>query len=184
MIPKVLVSNPETEFITRIQGLIPTTWDKHSFWMGAGFSFAKSFMSTNPDSLSPYLLLEARAAFLMSLLDTQRDTYLAGVSPLSSLLFFLRTRQQVLSSLSFENHLKEYTHRILPKASALGTYSQIVIWDQDSVEHLNKLSLHGSIYLASTVSLPEAPGGFLVEQKWSYAENSEIGSFYLLHATR
>ncbi len=184
MIPKVLVSNPETESITRIQDLIPTTWDKHSFWMGAGFSFAKSFMSTNPDSLSPYLLLEARAAFLISLLDTQRDTYLAGVSPLSSLLFFLRTRQQVLSTLSFENHLKEYTHRILPKASAPGTFSQIVIWDQDAVEHLKNLSLHGSIYLASTVSLPEAPAGFLVEQKWSYTDDSEIGSFYLIHATR
>ncbi len=182
MIPKVLVSNPEA--ITQIQGLIPTTWDEQSFWMDEGFSFSQSFGSTNPQELSPFLLLEARSAFLISLLDPQKDTYLAGVSALSCLLLFLRSKKQIVSTLAFDKYLKEYTHRTLPEASAPETFSQMVIWDQDPTEALKKFSLHGRLYLASTASLPQAPEGFCVEQKWSYGEDSEIGLFYLLQLIR
>lgn len=181
MIPKVLVSNPETNAQT--QGLIPTTWDEQSFWMDEGFSFSQSFASTNPEELSPFLLLEARSAFLISLLDTQRDTYLAGVSPLSSLLLFLRSSKQIVSTLAFDKYLKEYSHRSLPQGDP-EIFSQMVIWDQDPAQALKKFSLHGRLFLASTVALPQAPEGFCVEQKWSYGEDSEIGLFYLLQLIR
>jgi len=184
LIPKVLVSNPEIEMNTQEQNLIPTTWDAQSFWMGEGFSFSQSFASTATQSLSPFLLLEARSAFLISLLDTHRDTYLAGVSPLSSLLFFLRSSKQVVSTLPFDQHLKEYTHRTLPQGAAPDIFSQMVIWDQDPALALKKFSLHGRLFLASTVALPKAPEGFCVEQKWSYEEDSEIGLFYLLQLIR
>ena len=182
MIPKVLVSNPEVN--AQAQGLIPTTWDEQSFWMDEGFSFSQSFASTNPNELSPFLLLEARSAFLISLLDTQRDTYLAGVSPLSSLLLFLRSTKKIVSTLPFDKYLKEYTHRPLPQGDAPEIFSQMVIWDQDPALALKKFSLHARLFLASTVALPQAPEGFCVEQKWSYEEDSEIGLFYLLQLIR
>ena len=184
MTPHVLVRNPEVSDPAQDEGLIPTTWDSSSFWMGESFAFSRSFSSTTPSALSPFFLLEARAAFLLSLLDLNTDTFLAGTSELSSLLFFLRSKAVVHATTSFEAHQIEYTQKIPKKISETQLFSQMVIWDQSEAASLSRLTPHGRVFLASTLSLPLVPEGFIVEESFSYEKDSEIGSFYLLQVIR
>lgn len=106
------------------------------------------------------------------------------MSELSSLLFFLRTQNQVFSTVDFSRALGEYSSKPYQKPKAGTLYSQMVIWDQDPTLHLPHLSLHGRLYLASTKQLPVVPSGFCQEMKWSYGEGSEIGPFYLWQLSR
>lgn len=184
MTPHVLVRNPEVSVPAQDVGLIPTTWDPSSFWMGENFSFSRSFSSTIPEAFSPFFLIEARAAFLLSLLDLNSDTYLAGTSELSSLLFFLRSQAVVHATTSFDSHLREYTHKIPKKILETQLFSQMVIWDQSEVATLSRLTPHGRVFLVSTLSLPLVPAGFSLEESFSYEKDSEIGSFYLLQVIR
>ena len=184
MTPQVLVRNPEVSDPTQDMGLIPTTWDPASFWMGESFSFSRSFSSATPETLSPFFLLEARAAFLLSLLDLNSDTFLAGTSELSSLLFFLRSQSVVHATTSFESHLSEYTQKIPKKILETQLFSQMVIWDQVLDASLYRLTPHGRVFLVSTINLPTLPAGFSLEESFSYEKDSEIGSFYLLQVIR
>ncbi len=184
MTPHVLVRNPEVTDPTQGLDLIPTSWDANSFWMGESFSFSGSFSSTSPEALSPFILLEARATFLLSLLDLSSNTYLAGTSELSSLLFILRSKALVHATTSFEAHLSEYTQKIPKKISETQLFSQMVIWDQSEAASLYRLTPHGRVFLASTLSLPLVPAGFSLEESFSYEKDSEIGSFYLLQVIR
>ena len=184
MTPHVLVRNPEVSDRAQDLGLIPTTWDPASFWMGENFAFSRSFSSTTPSALSPFFLLEARAAFLLSLLDLNSDTYLAGTSELSSLLFFLRSQAVVHATTSFEAHLGEYTQKMPKKISETQLFSQMVIWDQPLLANLSRLTPHGRVFLVSTLNMPTVPAGFSFEESFSYEKDSEIGSFYLLQVIR
>ncbi len=184
MTPHVLARNPEVNDPTQDEGLIPTSWDPFSFWMGENFAFSRSFSSTTREALSPFFLLEARASFLLSLLDLNSDTFLAGTSELSSLLFFLRSKAVVHATTSFESHLGEYTQKVSKKISETQLFSQMVIWDQTLAGNLSRLTPHGRVYLASTHSLPLVPAGFSLEESFSYEKDSEIGSFYLLQVIR
>jgi hypothetical protein len=182
--PHVLARNPEVSDPAQDEGLIPTSWDPFSFWMGENFAFSRSFSSTTPSALSPFFLLEARASFLLSLLDLNSDTFLAGTSELSSLLFFLRSKAVVHATTSFESHLGEYTQKVPRKISETQLFSQMVIWDQPETVSLSRLTPHGRVYLASTHSLPLVPAGFSLEESFSYEKDSEIGLFYLLQVIR
>ena len=184
MTPHVLVRNPEVSDRAQDLGLIPTTWDPASFWMGENFAFSRSFSSTTPSALSPFFLLEARASFLLSLLDLNSDTYLAGTSELSSLLFFLRSKAVVLATTSFEAHLGEYTQKLPKKILETQLFSQMVSWDQSLLASLSRLTPHGRVFLVSTQGLPLVPAGFSLEESFSYEKDSEIGSFYLLQVIR
>ncbi len=184
MTPHVLVRNPEVSDPTQDLGLIPSTWDPSSFWMGESFAFSRSFSSTKREALSPFFLMEARAAFLLSLLDLNSDTYLAGTSELCSLLFFLRSKAVVHATTSFDSHLDEYTQKNPKKILETQLFSQMVIWNQSLATGLYRLAPHGRIFLVSTQSLPSVPEGFSLEASFSYEEDSEIGSFYLLQVIR
>lgn len=184
MTPHVLVRNPEVSDCAQDEGVIPTTWDPASFWMGENFAFSRSFSSTTGETLSPFFLLEARAAFLLSLLDLNTDTFLAGTSELSSLLFFLRSKAVVHATTSFESHLPEYTHKMPKKLLETQLFSQMVIWDQALAANLYRLTPHGRVFLVSTLNLPTLPAGFSLEESFSYEKDSEIGSFYLLQVIR
>ena len=184
MTPHVLARNPEVSDPTQDEGLIPTSWDQFSFWMGENFAFSRSFSSTTPSALSPFFLLEARASFLLSLLDLNSDTYLAGTSELSSLLFFLRSKAVVHATTSFESHPGEYTQKVPRKISETQLFSQMVIWDQSLLASLSRLTPHARVFLVSTHSLPLVPAGFSHEESFSYENDSEIGSFYLLQVIR
>ena len=184
MTPHVLARNPEVNDPTQDEGLIPTSWDPFSFWMGENFAFSRSFSSTTPSALSPFFLLEARASFLLSLLDLNSDTFLAGTSELSSLLFFLRSKAVVHATTCFESHLGEYTQKVPRKISETQLFSQMVIWDQSLDASLSRLAPHGRVFLASTLNLPTLPAGFSLEESFIYEKDSEIGSFYLLQVIR
>lgn len=183
MVAQVLVRNPEIDLKEMPQGLWPTTWDEFSFWMEPNFSLARALSLTSQQELSPFLLLEARMAFLVSVLDLKTDTYLAGMSELSSLLFFLRTHKPLFSTSDFSRVLAEYTQRqFIPSPEK--SFPQMVIWEDDLSRHLSHLALHARLYLASSKQLPDVPSGFCQEMKWSYGEGSEIGPFYLWQLSR
>jgi hypothetical protein len=152
--------------------------------MGKKFSFSRSFSSATAEAFSPFFLIEARAAFLLSLLDLNTDTFLAGTSELCSLLFFLRSKASVYATTSFDSPLREYTQKTPKKILETQLFSQMVIWDQSEAANLSRLTPHGRVFLASTLSLPLVPAGFSLEESFSYEDDSEIGSFYLLQVIR
>lgn len=183
MIPKVLALHPQLALAVLPQGLVPTSWDSKMFWMEESFSFGGAFQSGSPEGHSPFLLLEAPSAFVVSLMDSQTATYFAGVSELSSLLFYLRSESHFYSTTNFESSLREYTDKSLEEKK-MENYPQMLLWESDLGQHLKFLAPHGRLLLASTTSMPEIPQGFNLHQKWNYAENSEIGKLYLLELTR
>lgn len=183
MLPKVLALHPELTPEALPTGLIPSTWDSKIFWMEENFSFVEAFQSANPLGFSPFILLEARTAFVVSLLDPERATYFSGMSELSSLLYFLRTSSPFYSTTSFDANLSEYTDKTSEGVKTTN-YPQMVLWESDLSQHLEFLTPHARLLIASTTSMPEIPIGFDLHQKWNYGEDSEIGSLYLVELTR
>jgi hypothetical protein len=163
-------------------GLVPTSWDSEIFWMEDTFSFGGAFQS-DKSAFAPFMLLEARRAFVVSLMDIQTDTYFSGMSELSSLLFYLRTESHFYSTTNFESSVREYTEKTF-EAIKVENYPQMLLWESDISQHLRFLAPHGRLLLASTASMPEIPQGFNLHQKWDFEENSEIGKLYLLELTR
>lgn len=181
LVPKVLALNPHSALEDLPKGLVPTSWDSKTYWINESFSFGGSFQSAK-SAFAPFMLLEARYAFVVSLMNLKTETYFAGMSELSSLLFYLRTESHFYSTVNFESSLHEYTDKSF-ESKKMKDYPQMLLWESDLDQHLKYLAPHGRLLLASTKSMPEVPQGFDLHQKWNYEESSEIGKLYLLELT-
>lgn len=173
---KVLMINPEVNIQEMPQGLIPTSWDQQSFWMGEGFSFGKTALVLGDLPYSPFLLLEARFSYLVSQLSVSSSTRFIGLPPLVSLMFFLRSKSSFSTDQDFCEELKEYSSRSYEGLSGKN-FEQTVILDQLVPHDLKTQKLYLVSLGLNDISCPE---GYKLEQEEEFPADSEIGSLRIL----
>lgn len=178
MNPRVLIKNAQLKLSSTPQGLIPTTWDEDSFWMGKDFSFAQAFDATSDLSLSPFVLTEAHISFVLCLLVPDAPTYFKGVPELGALAFRLRSQHHFVSDFFDEDLWSEYSSKKVQNDYP-GPFSQMVYWNFEGDEYLSRLTETGRVILVSSREMPKLLEGFYTEEKFSYREDSEIGEIYV-----
>lgn len=169
---KVLMLNPLVNVLGPIQGLKATSWDPASFWMEEDFAFSRVFELSKGLEVSPYLLVDARLSFLLSLLNPALKTSLIGLPPLAALMFQLRSSQRVLSSADFSKHWSEYSLEAMPEEKTGPVQQSLML--NDSAPHGEKT------FLASFEKMPVGKS----LREWKFEKDSELGPLYLIELSQ
>lgn len=184
MVAKVLSLNPNMIKPPFMGGLVATDWDSNSFWMAETFSFTQVFSSMSDKDLSPFMMIDSRLSFLLSLLDQNQSTCLSGIPSLACLLFMLRSTQDLFKcDADITKYWNEYSERSLPQVYP-GLFSQLVTLDSASDIDFHQLEKSCTIYLASFDRQSEIIAGFKIEKEWLFAADSDIGVFFVIKLIR
>ncbi|MBA2406238.1 MAG: hypothetical protein H0V66_15790 [Bdellovibrionales bacterium] len=178
---KVLVLNPEVNSPKATSELVRTSWDEESFWIPETFSFSQVFAETEED-LSPFMLIDARLSFLISLIDLKSTTWLKDFPPLACVLFALRSKKSFASDSDVKKYWNEYTRQPLPDSPT--TFSQVVTFTALSVDEMARLELGAVVFLAGFENKPTVIPGFIQEAECIFEEDSELGKFFVLKLKR
>jgi hypothetical protein len=130
--------------------LVPSFWDPDIFYMGPTFSISSMMNQSDPVGLAPYFLLDAKTAFVMSLLK-KGQLLTRGLGPLAAVAAFMRAREGFI----FEGDQKARTYisEYLPydPLKECSLYDQVIAFGESSIDEYlwKKLAPHGTYIIAS-----------------------------------
>lgn len=175
--------NPELPNLVIPEKLLVTSWDEKSFWLTEGFSFSQVFSEADENQLSPFMLIDARLSFLLSLLDSQQPTMTRGLPPLAGIVLALRSQAELDCDSDLEKYWSEYSGKPLPQKAG-SSFTQLAALTEISENELQKLAPHCTLYLAGFENQPAVPAGFRIENICKFEEDSELGTFVVLKLVR
>lgn len=153
---QVLVKNPQAQIDLKDLDIIQSFWSKDCYYMGPRFSMSSLMEATDPLGLSPYLILNAQIAYLLSLLDPKATTLTQNLGPLGTVGAFLFTGKSIIhreDEIKVAKYLKEY----VPKDSGSipapqGLPDQMIIFGEHSIRKnlWDKLEVGGTFILGAT----------------------------------
>lgn len=182
---QVLVKNHLALSKVEPQNVIESFWSEKCLYLGANFSMSLLMDLSDPVSLSPFLVLDAKVAFLISQLNPVATTYARQLGPLGLIGAHLMTNSKFIHE-EDPKKIGRYLDEYLPKSqqdivSGEEKYDQVVVFGESVVkpELWNKLKVGGFYILASdkapiTIDLSyeefEAFG-----KRWPYGQPTEFG---------
>lgn len=159
-------------------GLNPYFWDSDSFEIGPHFSMSSLLDLTDSLGLSPYFVLDAKLAFMISQLG-KGNIYIRGIGELASTAALMKAGNGYVSG--DQERLKKYISEYLPSdpLSVAETYQQVLTFGETDIDSSlwEKLSPGGFYYLGTRdSSLKLSAGKFEAFGKlWPSGEPTEFG---------
>lgn len=157
---QVFLKNPKVKSDLNASDLIPSFWSEESFYPGPRFSMI-SLMLLDQEELSPYLVLNAQVALLLSLLDKKVPTKVFNLGPLATVGASLLVGEMVIheeNSPKLQEYYKEYFGEIPIDVSSTGL-KQVLVFNESTIRaHLWKeLEVGGTYILGSTEGIQIDP---------------------------
>lgn len=131
---QVFLKNPKAKSDLKALDLIPSFWSHESFYPGPRFSMS-SLMLLDQGNLSPYLVLNAQVALLLSLLDKKTPTKVFNLGPLGIVGASLLVGEVVLheeNSSKLQEYFKEYFGEIPEKGTSVGL-KQVLVFNESKI---------------------------------------------------
>ena len=175
---QVLVKNPFAPLL-KVPGTFPSFWSPECLMMDQDFSFGKAVELSLVLSYSPFLTLDPKIAFLLSMAD-QKKTYARGIGLLGLVGLHFYTRQEILrdqDGKQLDRYVKEYLPAS-PFKDALDI-EQVVVFDESIIDRdlWDKLPVGGTYVMGFTQGKFNSNGvSFEAFGKlWPYGEANEFG---------
>lgn len=175
---EVLVKNPFAQEINPAD-VSTSFWSSDCLYMGSRFSFSSLFGQTDPLSYSPFLVLDARIAFIISQAE-KTDAYCRGLGALGTIGVTVQTRSCVGHNEDkdkFQNYVKEYLPDD-PSKNWQG-YNQIITFGENRVDPAlwNRLKVGGFYLMGAEAPLSIQPGSSFEAfgKLWPVGEATEFG---------
>lgn len=174
----VLIKNPFALEISSV-GLEPSFWSSEHLIPGDHFSLSKSLGETLLVGYSPYLVLDAKVAFVISE-AAKKDAFCRGLGALGTVGVYVTTRCPVGHNENPEK-FKSYVEEYLPADPTKNWqgYEQIITFGESSIdpELWSKLKVGGYYLLGSQVPIVIKPGSLFeaLGRPWPYGGPTEFG---------
>lgn len=174
---QVLVKNIYCQDL-QTKGLSQTFWDPDSYEMGAEFSVSSVMELSGTLGLSPYFVVDARVAFMVSQLN-KGSVYVRGLGDLAATLALMKAGSGYVENITkkLDQYIKEYLPSNPLKEEKL--YQQILTFGEKTIDSSlwDRLSPGGFYYMGVTEGELN-PSGVYFEafgKLWPYGEATEFG---------
>lgn len=177
---QVLVKNPNASPITA-PGLTPSFWSEEVLFMGPMFSMTSLMELSDPLGLSPFLVIDAKIAFLLSLMNKGQSLYARKIGALGVVAAHIISGAGLThheEHKKVERYSSEYLKHSIP--AAVAPYDQVVVFGETSVDpELWKQLKTGGTYIFGSTSVPmfvNPPGTFdALGKLWPEGLATEFG---------
>lgn len=152
---QVLLKNPLAVVKVKDLDLLPSFWSEECWFMGPRFSMSSLMEATDPLGLSPYLVVNAQVALLLSLLDKKETTLVQNLGPLGSVGVFLFTEGALIyreDESKVKQYLEEYVGADFSLPEVQSFPDQMIVYGENTIrmELWDKLQVGGTLILGSS----------------------------------
>lgn len=152
---QVLVKNPFSQSKLEAKNVIESFWGSDCLYLGAAFSMSSLMGHSEMVGLSPFLVLDAKIAFLISQMNPVNVTHAQQLGPLGLIGAKIKSGSTFVHE-EDQKKLNRYEEEYLPKDNQLitsrdETYDQVVAFGSHTInqELWKKLDVGGFYLLAS-----------------------------------
>lgn len=177
---KVFFRNPKVDTDLNATDLIPSFWSDSCFYPGPGFSMS-TLMVLDDQYLSPYLVLNAQVALLLSLLDIRSPTKVVRLGPLATVGASLISGDVVIHQENLskvEEYLKEY-YGSIPERLSQGELQQVLVLNEQTINPVlwDELAVGGTYILGTrgTIQVDDTFKFEAIGRSFPIGENTEFG---------
>lgn len=182
---QVLVKNPFSESRLVPKNVIESFWSPDCLYLDANFSMSSLTGPSDSVGLSPFLVLDAKIAFLISQLNAVATTYARSLGPLGLVGASILTGSKIVHE-EDQKKVSRYLEEYLPRENQSITpdtksYDQIVVFGGTRIDQnlWKQLNVGGYYLVASDKSAIEID----LEQEefeafgklWPFGESTEFG---------
>ncbi len=155
---QVLVKNPFSPSKPEAKNVIESFWSPDCLYLGAAFSMSSLMDPSEEVGLSPFLVLDAKIAFLISHLNPVQTTYARQLGPLGIVGAHIKTGSKFIHE-EDQKKVSRYLDEYLPKdnqglVSQAEKYDQVVVYGENTINQVlwKKLEIGGYYLLATDKS--------------------------------
>jgi hypothetical protein len=168
---QVLVKNIHGAYF-KPSNVFESFWSKNCLFLGPTFSMTSLMELTDPTSLSPYLVLDAKIAFYIYQLDLSETLLSKSLGPLGTIGAHLISGAKIFHNedqKKMERYIKEYL--LVSPVETGGVIEQVIVYNERKIDAnlWEKLKIGGNYLIASSKEPLELeiPGKFTAIKIWS-----------------
>lgn len=182
---QVLVKNPYSPSKLEPKNVIESFWSADCLYLGANFSMSSLMDPSDLVGLSPFLVLDAKIAFLISQLNKVETTFARNLGPLGLVGASVHSGSKLVHE-EDQKKVSRYLEEYLPKEKQnildqSKNYDQVVMFGESTIDQTvwKNLNVGGYYILASdksAIQIDLEHEEFEAFGKlWPYGESTEFG---------